>query len=58
MLSRSIVRPYLAWIRPSSSKSGGPPPDFEELGRIQAKYGLTMDRDSIGPLSERHGLTA
>jgi len=38
--------------------SGGGPPDFEELGRIQAKYGLTMDRESIGPLSERHGLTA
>jgi hypothetical protein len=36
--------------------SGEGPPDVEELARIQAKYGLTMDRESIGPLSERHGL--
>jgi quercetin dioxygenase-like cupin family protein len=38
--------------------SGEGPPDFEQVSRIQAKYGLTMDRESIGSLSERHGLRA
>ena len=31
-------------------------PDFEKLGEVQARYALTMDMDSIGPLRERHGL--
>jgi quercetin dioxygenase-like cupin family protein len=31
-------------------------PDLEALGAIQAKYGLSMDRESIGPLMEKHGL--
>ena len=35
----------------------GGPPDVERLAEVQARYGLTMDRDSIGPLKERHGLT-
>jgi hypothetical protein len=35
--------------------SGGQP-DLEALAAIQAKYGLTMDRESIGPLTEKHGL--
>jgi mannose-6-phosphate isomerase-like protein (cupin superfamily) len=38
---------------------GGPvdgPPDFEALGRIQAKYHLSMDPESVGPLVERFGL--
>jgi len=52
----SFVERYFEEMAPLLS--GGGPPDFEELGRIQAKYGLTMDRESIGPLSERHGLTA
>ena len=38
--------------------AGGGPPDPEQVGPIQAKYGLTMDRESIGTLSERHGLKA
>jgi quercetin dioxygenase-like cupin family protein len=31
-------------------------PDFEALAQVQARYGLEMDPDSIGPLVERHGL--
>jgi hypothetical protein len=31
-------------------------PDFEALGRIQARYALSMDIESIGPLAERFGL--
>jgi len=36
--------------------SAGGPPDLEQVGAIQARYGLSMDRDSIAELSERHGL--
>ena len=36
--------------------SGGGPPDLEQVGAIQARYGLSMDRDSIATLSNRHGL--
>jgi mannose-6-phosphate isomerase-like protein (cupin superfamily) len=32
------------------------PPDFEALAEVQARYRLSMDRESIGPLSEQHGL--
>jgi mannose-6-phosphate isomerase-like protein (cupin superfamily) len=31
-------------------------PDFAKLGEVQARYALTMDMDSVGPLMERHGL--
>ncbi|HEX8854703.1 MAG TPA: cupin domain-containing protein [Thermoleophilaceae bacterium] len=31
-------------------------PDLQRIAEIQARYGLTMDMDSIGPLVERHGL--
>src|SRR3954454_6301676 len=31
-------------------------PDFAKVGEVQARYALTMDMDSIGPLLERHGL--
>lgn len=33
-----------------------PEPDFEGLAGVMARYGLTMDFDSIGPISEREGL--
>jgi mannose-6-phosphate isomerase-like protein (cupin superfamily) len=33
-------------------------PDFEALAATMARYELEMDFESIGPLSERHGLTA
>jgi mannose-6-phosphate isomerase-like protein (cupin superfamily) len=36
--------------------AGGGPPDVEKLAEIQARYALTMDFESIGPLIERHGL--
>ena len=36
--------------------SGEGPPDVEKLAEIQARYALTMDFESIGPLIERHGL--
>jgi mannose-6-phosphate isomerase-like protein (cupin superfamily) len=35
-----------------------PEPDFAGLAAVQAKYGLEMDPESIGPLMERHGLRA
>ena len=35
-----------------------PEPDFAALAATQAKYGLEMDPESIGPLCERHGLKA
>jgi quercetin dioxygenase-like cupin family protein len=31
-------------------------PDFAKLGEVQARYALTMDMDSIGPLVQQHGL--
>jgi mannose-6-phosphate isomerase-like protein (cupin superfamily) len=31
-------------------------PDFQALGAIQARYGLTMDVESIEPLMKQHGL--
>ncbi|MEK6250680.1 MAG: cupin domain-containing protein [Actinomycetota bacterium] len=33
------------------------PPDVAAIAEIQVKYGLSMDRDSIEPLSERFGLS-
>ena len=31
-------------------------PDRAKLSEVQARYGLSMDLDSIAPLMERHGL--
>ena len=45
---------YFAEVAPLLSVDG--PPDFEALGALQARYGVTMDPESIGPLSERFGL--
>ena len=45
---------YFAEISPILSGDG--PPDFEKLAEIQQRYALTMDFESIEPLSERHGL--
>ena len=36
--------------------SGEGPPDVEKLAEIQARYALTMDFETIGPLVEQHGL--
>jgi mannose-6-phosphate isomerase-like protein (cupin superfamily) len=45
---------YFAELAPVLSAEG--PPDVEKLGEIQYRYALTMDFESIEPLSERHGL--
>src|SRR3954453_16911694 len=45
---------YFVELAPVLSADG--PPDFEALAAIQARYELSMDRDSIGPLAERFGL--
>ena len=34
----------------------GGPPDLDRLAEVQARYGLQMDRESIEPLKQRHGL--
>jgi mannose-6-phosphate isomerase-like protein (cupin superfamily) len=34
----------------------GGPPDLAALGELRARYGLTMDMDSVPVLLERHGL--
>jgi mannose-6-phosphate isomerase-like protein (cupin superfamily) len=56
LISPAGFERYFEEMAPHLSADG--PPDFEQLAAIQAKYGLTMDRESIGPLSERHGLRA
>jgi mannose-6-phosphate isomerase-like protein (cupin superfamily) len=33
-------------------------PDFGRIGEVQARYGLSMDIDSIEPLTREHGLRA
>ena len=45
---------YFVDMSPELNVEGAP--DFARLAAIQARYGLQMDRDSIGTLSERHGL--
>ncbi len=36
--------------------AAGPPPDVAAIGALRARYGLSMDMDSIPVLVERHGL--
>jgi mannose-6-phosphate isomerase-like protein (cupin superfamily) len=36
--------------------AGEGPPDFEQMGAIRGRYGLTMDLESIAALTARHGL--
>jgi mannose-6-phosphate isomerase-like protein (cupin superfamily) len=45
---------YFADLAPALAVDGEP--DFTALAAIQARYGLTMDRDSIDPLIAEHGL--
>jgi hypothetical protein len=56
LISPAGFERYFEEMAPQLAGEG--PPDFEQLAAIQARYGLTMDRESIGPLSERHGLQA
>ena len=44
---------YFAEIAPLLAREE---PDFAGLAAAQARYGLSMDTDSIGPLMERFGL--
>ena len=46
---------YFAEIAPLLA--GGGPPDLQALAAIQDRYQLTMDPDTIAPLSGRFGLT-
>ena len=45
---------YFREVAPLLSTEG--PPDFERIGQVQASYSLTIDIESIGPLTERYGL--
>jgi mannose-6-phosphate isomerase-like protein (cupin superfamily) len=47
---------YFADLAPALAVDGEP--DFPALAAIQARYGLAMDRESIGPLIAEHGLGA
>jgi hypothetical protein len=33
-------------------------PDFAALAEVQGRYGVEIDTESIGPLTERYGLSA
>jgi hypothetical protein len=46
---------YFAELAPVLAGDG--PPDLVAMGEIRDRYELTMDVDSIGPLSKRFGLT-
>jgi mannose-6-phosphate isomerase-like protein (cupin superfamily) len=54
MISPAGFEQYFAELVPLLS--GGGEPDFEALGALQARYEMTMDPSSIGPLIERFGL--
>ena len=54
LISPGDFATYFDEISPILSGEG--PPDVEKLAEIQARYALTMDFESIGPLIERHGL--
>jgi mannose-6-phosphate isomerase-like protein (cupin superfamily) len=56
LISPGGFEPYFEEMAPVLSAEGEP--DFEQVGAIQARYALKMDRESIGPLVERHGLEA
>jgi mannose-6-phosphate isomerase-like protein (cupin superfamily) len=55
LISPGAFAQYFADLAPILSADG--PPDFEAIGAVQARYRLSMDVDSIGPLCERFGLT-
>jgi mannose-6-phosphate isomerase-like protein (cupin superfamily) len=54
LISPGAFAQYFADLAPLLGVPG--PPDFAALAEVQARYGLTMDFDSIGPLAKRHGL--
>jgi mannose-6-phosphate isomerase-like protein (cupin superfamily) len=56
LISPGGFEQYFADLAPILGAEG--PPDFAAMGQVQARYELTMDVDSIGPLMERYGLRA
>ena len=54
LISPGAFAQYFADLAPLLDVPGEP--DFAALAEVQARYGLTMDFDSIGPLAGRHGL--
>jgi mannose-6-phosphate isomerase-like protein (cupin superfamily) len=56
LISPGGFEQYFADLAPILGADG--PPDFAAMGQVQARYELTMDVDSIGPLMERFGLRA
>jgi mannose-6-phosphate isomerase-like protein (cupin superfamily) len=54
LISPGAFAEYFADLAPLLAGEG--PPDFEKLAEIQRRYALTMDFDSIGRLTEEHGL--
>jgi mannose-6-phosphate isomerase-like protein (cupin superfamily) len=54
LISPGEFAQYFADLAPLLNVPG--PPDFAALAELQARYGLSMDFDSIGPLAERHRL--
>jgi quercetin dioxygenase-like cupin family protein len=54
LISPGAFAQYFADLAPLLDVPGEP--DFAALAEVQARYGLTMDFDSIGPLVGRHGL--
>jgi quercetin dioxygenase-like cupin family protein len=49
--------PFARYFEELEPLFGGPTgPDFPAIAALQARYGLTMDLDSIGMLVEREGL--
>lgn len=53
LISPGDFADYFAELAPLLSAEQ---PDFAKLSEIRARYALTMDMDSIGPLMEQHGL--
>jgi mannose-6-phosphate isomerase-like protein (cupin superfamily) len=54
LISPAGFEQYFADLAPHLA--GGGEPDFAALAAIQARYGLSMDLESIGPLTQEHGL--
>jgi quercetin dioxygenase-like cupin family protein len=56
LISPAGFERYFAELAPVLAAEGGP--DLEAVDVLRARYELTMDLDSIGPLVERFGLRA
>jgi mannose-6-phosphate isomerase-like protein (cupin superfamily) len=56
LISPAGFERYFAEMAPLLSAPGEP--DFAALAEVQARYGLEMDRSTIEPLMQRHGLQA